>query len=81
MPCLSAQLQTVAEFEAQNASRAYDQAVKPLQQIKEATTHDDSIQSLQCETPSKLIPTWHLGTKSISTAEQAQCSVTFGRMP
>ena len=72
MPCLSAQLQTVAEFEVQNASGTYGQAVKPLQQIEEATTHNNSIQSLQCETPSKLIPTWHSAKKSISTSEQAQ---------
>ena len=53
MPCLSAQLQTVAEFEVQNTSGTYDQAVKPLQQIEEATTHNDSIQPLQYETPLK----------------------------
>ena len=52
-PCLSAQLQTVAEFEVQNTSGTYDQAVKPLKQIEEATTHNDSIQSLQYETPLK----------------------------
>ena len=57
MPCLPAQLQTVAQFEVQNTSGTYDQAVKLLQQIEEATTYDDSTQSLQCKTPSKLIPT------------------------
>ena len=68
MCCLSAQFQTV---EVQNASEAYDQVAKPLQKIEEAITHDDSMQSSQHETLSKLIPALHSGTKSNST-EQAQ---------
>ena len=72
-----AQLQTDAEFEAQfeeTSAEAYDQAVKPLQQIEEAMTHNDLIQSLECETPSKLIPAVYSGTKSnlINPTEQAQ---------
>ena len=68
MSCLSAQFQTV---EVQNPSEAYDQVAKPLQKFEEAITHDDSMQSSQHETPSKLIPALQSGTKSNST-EQAQ---------
>ena len=74
MSHLLAQLQTDAEFEAQfeeTSAEACDQAVKPLQQIEEAMTHNDLIQSLECETPSKLMPAVYSGTKSNST-EQAQ---------
>lgn len=66
----STKLQTEAQFD-ETSTETCDQAVKPVQQVERTIIHNDSIQSLKCETPSKVMSAAHSTVKSSST-EQAQ---------